>query len=102
MSGSLAISSHRKKRLDSLSQLRQLSIQLFCVLKLCLLPRCVRRRGSCCSARVSAAERSTWPASLWPRPRKGSLSVPSANQVLLSKALKVIGSVIPMRHSIVV
>lgn len=71
-------------------------------LKLCLLTRCVRRRGSCCSARVSAAELSTWPASLWLRPRKGSLSVPSANQVLLSKALKVFGSVISLRHSIVV
>lgn len=71
-------------------------------LKLCLLLRCVRRRGSCCSARVSAAELSTWPASLWPRLQKGSLSVPSANQVLRSKALKVIGSVISYRHSIVV
>lgn len=43
--------------------------------------RCVRRRGSCSSARVSAVEPSTCTASLWPRPRKGSLFARSANQV---------------------
>lgn len=53
--------------------------------------RCVRRRGSCCSARVSAVELFTCPASLWPRPLKGSLSVLSANQVrLLICSVKII------------